>query len=77
MQSHVAKWGNSLGIRIPKSLAEKIGLTEGTPVDFKVDNDAIIIRRKSYSLEMLLSQVTPQNMHSEINTGYPVGREVW
>lgn len=77
MQSHVTKWGNSLGIRIPKSLAEKIDLKEGTPIDLQLEDDAIIIRRKRYSLETLLSQVTPENVHEEVNTGDSVGRETW
>ncbi|BCV21093.1 multidrug transporter MatE [Moorella sp. Hama-1] len=77
MQPHVQKWGNSLGIRIPLALAQKTGLREGTPVDLLVDEDAIIIRRKHYSLEQLLAQVTPGNTHGEIDTGPQVGREVW
>ncbi|AKX93781.1 multidrug transporter MatE [Moorella thermoacetica] len=77
MQPHVQKWGNSLGIRIPLSLAQKIGLREGTPVDLQVDEDAIIIRRKQYSLEQMLARVKPENIHSEIDTGPQVGREIW
>ncbi|WP_338825464.1 hypothetical protein MHOCP_10400 [Moorella humiferrea] len=77
MQPHVQKWGNSLGIRIPLLLAPKIGLREGTPVDLQVDEDAIIIRRKHYSLEQMLAQVKPENIHSEIDTGPQVGREIW
>lgn len=77
MQPHVQKWGNSLGIRIPLSLAQKIGLKEGTPVDLEVNDDAMIIRRKRYSLEQLLSQVTPDNIHGEVDTGPQVGREIW
>ncbi|GAW94097.1 AbrB/MazE/SpoVT family DNA-binding domain-containing protein [Calderihabitans maritimus] len=77
MQSQIKKWGNSLGIRIPKVLAEKAGLVEGTPIELQVDGDAIIVRRKRYTLEKLMSQVTPENIHGEIETGYPVGREEW
>ncbi|NSW92892.1 MAG: AbrB/MazE/SpoVT family DNA-binding domain-containing protein [Firmicutes bacterium] len=77
MQPHVQKWGNSLGIRIPLALAQKIGLKEGTPVDLEAKDDAIIIRRKRYSLEQLLSQVTPNNIHGEVDTGTQVGREIW
>ncbi|HHW42147.1 MAG TPA: AbrB/MazE/SpoVT family DNA-binding domain-containing protein [Syntrophomonadaceae bacterium] len=77
MQPHVQKWGNSLGIRIPLALAQKIGLKEGTPVDLEAKDDAIIIRRKRYSLEQLLSQVTPDNIHGEVDTGPRVGREIW
>jgi antitoxin MazE len=77
MQSRIKKWGNSLSIRIPKVLAQKVGLTEGTPVELHLKDSAIIIRKKRYSLEKLMSQVTPQNIHGEIDSGRPVGREEW
>ncbi len=77
MKSRVTRWGNSLGVRIPKSLAQESGLTEGTPIVFEVEDDAIIIRRKRYSLEKLLSQVTPKNLHGETDIGPPVRREIW
>jgi antitoxin MazE len=77
MQSRVQKWGNSLGVRIPLSLAEKTGLKEGVPVDLQADDDALVIRRKQYSLEQLLAQVSTDNTHKEIETGHPVGREAW
>lgn len=73
----VMKWGNSLGIRIPMTLAKKLGLTEGIPVDFQVENDTLIIRRKEYSLDDMLSQVKSENIHKEVDTGDPVGREAW
>ncbi|HHU86816.1 MAG: AbrB/MazE/SpoVT family DNA-binding domain-containing protein [Pelotomaculaceae bacterium] len=77
MQTQIAKWGNSLGIRIPKWMAEKAGLAEGIPVVLEVEQDAIIIRKKVYALETLLSRVTPSNLHTETETGRPVGKETW
>lgn len=77
MQYHIQKWGNSLGIRIPKTMAQKVGLCEGTPVEIILDDESIIIRPRRYSLETLLSGVTPGNLHRELDTGKPVGREVW
>jgi antitoxin MazE len=77
MQARVQKWGNSLGVRIPLSLAEKTGLKEGVPVDLQAEDDALVIRRKQYSLEQLLDQVSTDNTHKEIETGHPVGREAW
>lgn len=77
MQAYVQKWGNSLGIRIPKSLAQRVGLAEGSPVDLEAGDDALVIRPRRYSLEMLLSQVTKDNLHHEADTGKPVGREIW
>lgn len=66
-----------MGVRIPKILAEKVGLTEGTPITVDVGEDAIVIRRKTHRLEALLAQVTPENLHGEVKTGRSVGREVW
>jgi antitoxin MazE len=77
MQSRIVKWGNSLGVRIPGPVAKKAGLSEGTPVDFQVEKDALVIRRRRYSLEELLSRITPENTHGEVNTGNPAGREIW
>jgi antitoxin MazE len=73
----VTKWGNSLGIRIPKPLAKKLKLKEGTPIEMDLKDDSIVIRRKRYDLETLLSQITPDNLHDEVSTGKPVGHEVW
>jgi len=77
MQTQIAKWGNSLGIRIPKWMAEKAGLAEGIPVVLEVEQEAIIIRKKTYTLEALLSRVTPDNLHTETETGRPEGKEIW
>lgn len=77
MLAYVQKWGNSLGIRIPRSLIQRVGLAEGAPVDLEVGDDGLIIRPRRCSLEMLLSQVTEDNLHREVDTGQPVGREVW
>jgi antitoxin MazE len=76
MQSHIRKWGNSLGVRIPKAWAEKIRLQEGTRIHLQLENDTIVIHPKRDNLENLLSQVTPNNVHEEVNTGDSVGREI-
>jgi antitoxin MazE len=73
MQTHIAKWENSLGVRIPKWMAEKAGLTEGIPIILEAEKDIIVIRKKVYDLETLLSQVTPHNIHVEIE--YSSGRK--
>ncbi|MFE5321771.1 AbrB/MazE/SpoVT family DNA-binding domain-containing protein [Paenibacillus sp. NPDC056579] len=73
----VQKWGNSLGIRIPKSLAMKVGIEEGTEVDLDIEEGHLVIKPKSITLDELLSQITPDNVHTEISTGEPQGRETW
>lgn len=75
----VAKWGNSLAVRIPHALAEQAQLDEGAEVEISVDGGDLRIRRRSrrYTLDELLDQVTPENRHKETDWGEPQGKEVW
>ena len=73
----VQKWGNSLGIRIPKALAMKVGLEEGSEIDLDVEDGHLVIKPKTKTLDELLSQIAPDNLHAEVHTGEPRGRESW
>lgn len=77
--TQVSKWGNSLGLRLPKSVTREAQLDEGDAVDVSVDNGAIVIRprRPRYSLEELVARITPKNRHHENDWGGPLGDEVW
>jgi antitoxin MazE len=74
---HVKKWGNSLGVRIPKNMAFKVGIEEGSEIDMEVVDGAIIIKKRAESLEELLSQITPTNKHNDIDFGEAEGEETW
>ena len=78
-QSKVKKWGNSLGIRISKSMADEVNITENTIINLSVNNNSIILTPapKNNNLEDLLSRITPDNTHSEIDFGDKVGKEIW
>jgi antitoxin MazE len=78
MLAKTLKWGNSLALRIPKPLARECGIEENTPVDIHVENHELIVMlaRKQYSLEELLVGVTQENIHTEVSTGRPVGKEL-
>jgi antitoxin component of MazEF toxin-antitoxin module len=51
--------GNSLGLRLPKSVALEAQVDEGDTVDVSVKNGAIVIRpsRPSYSLAQLVAEI--------------------
>lgn len=74
----VAKWGNSLGLRPPRSVARQARLDEGDTVDVSVDYGAIVIRpsRPRYSLDELVGHITARNCHGEADWGAPAGGEV-
>jgi antitoxin MazE len=80
MSANIAKWGNSLAIRIPQNIAREINVTEGSAVDFIVKDGSLTIQPKKgkrYSLSELVNQITPENSHDEIDSGVAVGNEVW
>ena len=77
--TRISKWGNSLGLRLPKSVAREARLDEGDAVDVSVDNGAIVIRprRPRYSLDELVGRINRQNRHGESDWGERLGHEVW
>ncbi len=80
MKSTVQKWGNSLAIRIPKSFAKEINLSQGAEIDLVLfDNKIQIkpIKKKKLALDDLLCQVTEENIHKVVDTGTAVGKEIW
>lgn len=80
MKAKIQKWGNSLGIRIPRSLAQETSVESDSVVDISSRNGKIIIspyKQKSFSLRQLLSKVTEKNLHDEIAIGDPAGKEIW
>ncbi|NJK72612.1 MAG: AbrB/MazE/SpoVT family DNA-binding domain-containing protein [Synechococcaceae cyanobacterium SM2_3_60] len=80
MVSTVAKWGNSLAIRIPQHLVKEIQLAEGTEIELIVIDGNIVMKpipRKHYSLEEMVAAITEDNLHTEIESGLVVGNEAW
>ncbi|MBU0459009.1 AbrB/MazE/SpoVT family DNA-binding domain-containing protein [Patescibacteria group bacterium] len=78
MKTRLTKWGNSLGIRLPKVFAVHLGVDSGEEVDITLKKDSVVISKSSApTLEELLTKVTPENMHEEIDTGPVTGKEIW
>jgi antitoxin MazE len=69
MQTKVQRWGNSLGLRIPRSFAAEARVGEGSLVK--------PVRTRKYSLRALLRKVKPGNLHREVRLGGTAGRESW
>lgn len=78
VQGIVRKWGNSLGIRLQKVVAEHLKLHAGSRVDLDVEDGRIVVTPSSSpSLDDLLGKITPQNLHGETDFGKPIGNEIW
>lgn len=80
MVATVAKWGNSLAVRIPQHIIKEIQLAEGAEVDLLVVDGNLVIQprsRRRYSLEELVAAITPENVHAEVESGSAMGNEAW
>lgn len=79
MRTKVRKWGNSLAVRIPKSVGEELQLSDGKSVELTVENQTIVVRpvqkKRAYRLNDLLAGITDENLHSAVDFGKSVGKE--
>ena len=79
MHTTVQKWGNSLALRIPLSIARHLALKPGTTIDMILQNGDLLIKScKQDNLETLLAQITDENCHhEEFDDENNVGNELW
>ena len=49
----VAKWGNSLAVRLPADLVRELGLKEGDQVDLRPDKQGLSVARRRRADEVL------------------------
>ncbi|WP_255584942.1 AbrB/MazE/SpoVT family DNA-binding domain-containing protein [Virgibacillus saliphilus] len=73
------KWGNSIGVSIPEWLANKYDLVNGSQMEVVDGGNGIILKpvvEDDPSLDELLSMITPENEHEEIDFGKPEGAEI-
>lgn len=80
MDTMIQKWGNSLAVRIPRSVAKDSHLHQGSMVDIALIAGKIVVkpkRQRSYTLAQLLRGVTARNRHAAFDWGGQVGQEAW
>jgi antitoxin MazE len=73
----IARWGNSLGVRIPRATLEDAHFREGDRVEIVCrDGQIIIAKAQRRTLDELVAQMTQDNGHEDLvpNT---VGNERW
>jgi antitoxin MazE len=80
MRTAVRRWGNSLALRIPRSVAADSRIKEGSVVDVSTVRGRLVVTPISeprFTLDQLLAGITKENLHDEVDWGTAVGREVW
>jgi antitoxin MazE len=78
MTVRVQRWGNSLGVRVPKEIARRAAIQEGSELEVSFNQGRVIFQsEKVPSLKQLLAQIRPGNRPELAEWGQSVGREVW
>ncbi len=78
VKARIQRWGNSLALRLPKSVAESMGVGEGSVVALEErDGQLVVSAAHRYRLADLLAEVRPEQVHGEVSTGAPRGKESW
>ena len=79
MKTQIAKWGNSLAIRIPKPVASAAKLKAGDDLDLEVEGPGAIKLQKPdkrVTLKELVEGINAENVHGESDWGEPRGNEL-
>ena len=76
MRARITKWGDGLALRLPRSLSEEIGFSEGASVDLVVEGGALKITPagRKFSLSDLLAN---ERRASAVCWGKAKGNEAW
>lgn len=78
MMTTISKWGNSLGIRIPKSILNASGIKEMDNVTVSVEGNHIIITKAiPANVKELFSGYSEIEKQEEIDWGEAQGEEIW
>lgn len=80
MLTKVQKWGNSLALRIPKAFAVEAQLENDSLVEISLVKGNIIVKPVSaprWTLDELVAGITKDNLHTEVDTGFAIGNEIW
>ena len=82
MLTKIQKWGNSQGLRFPKTILEAVDMQIGDEVNISVQAGKIIVEPVNrvhgrYDIKELTAQMPDDYQVEEIDWGTPVGKEMW
>ena len=81
-QVQITKWGNSLGFRIPRGIADSLNIRAGDTLELTPAEDGIMVKKanlpgKRYALVDILDSFAPSSVCPEVDFGPAQGEEVW
>jgi len=69
----VAKWGNSLAVRLPAAVVEKLGLKEGDEIDLAIESDRELEVSRDQAVEERIERI--RALRVPMPPGYKFNRE--
>ncbi len=81
-QVQITRWGNSLGFRLPRGIADSLGVRAGDTLELTPSGEGILLRKaqqklKRYALAEVIDSFATAAEYPEENFGPPQGEEVW
>jgi antitoxin MazE len=83
MNTKIKKWGNSLGVRIPKEILDNLGVKEDWEFEIIEKANSIELKpisknnlKKKYTLDELLAGINREEDIELIDWGPDVGKEI-
>ena len=80
MEVQIKEWGNSQGIRLPKSVLQEAGIALGEKLTVEVEKGKIVLSR-SFRHKTLEERIRESGCElsgiGELDWGDPRGNEVW
>ena len=80
MKTTIAKWGNSLAVRIPSKAIERLNVSVGEDFSVDIKDNSLVLSRSTprYSLDDLVKSFSPKQRHKLIfPDDKPRGKEIW
>jgi antitoxin MazE len=79
MKTQIGRWGNSLGLRIPKYIVEELALVANSEVECRLENGALVVQPVNklgkYTLQQLIAAELEED--PEVEWGSAMGDEEW
>lgn len=82
MIAKIQKWGNSQGIRVPKTILDQCHISIGEELEITAEGEEITLKpvskiRGRYKLEDLVNKIPNDYEEGEEEWGLPQGKEAW
>lgn len=78
MRTHIYQWENGFGVHIPQEIIDALGLTPGSLVDVKLEDNYICVYPKRYALSPMVREINIENLHElYLDDFFSQGKEEW